>query len=285
MDLDRLSVERILEVMSQQDARAVQAVAAVRPAIVRAVEIVVEAFQRGGALWYVGAGTSGRLGVLDAAECPPTFSTNPKMVQAIMAGDAIVKAVEGAEDDEQAGISAIDSRGIEPPDVVMGIATGGTTPYVIGALNRAIEKGVRSVFFTCVEPFEGEPKVDVVIRPLTGPEALTGSTRLKAGTATKLVLNMITTAAMVRLGKAYENLMVDLRATNSKLWDRGARIISTITNLPRPAALELLNRADGQVKLALVMHLRNVDKAAGQALLATAGGHLRAATELKHAEH
>jgi N-acetylmuramic acid 6-phosphate etherase len=162
----------------------------------------------------------------------------------------------------------------------MGIATGGTTPYVHGALRRAIEIGAKTIFFSCVQPVPDEPKADVVIRPLTGPEVITGSTRLKAGTATKLVLNMITTLAMVQLGKVYENLMVDLRATNLKLWDRGARIIATLTNVPKPEAMELLKAADGHVKLAVVMHRRKVGKDEARLLLEQASGSLRRALTL-----
>ena len=181
--------------------------------------LVVAAMRRGGRLIYVGAGTSGRLGVLDAAECPPTFRTDPELVQGIIAGGqaAMFQAQEGAEDSAGGGAAAIDERAVGEADVVVGIAAGGTTPFVHGALRRAAERGAGTVFLSCVQPVENEPAVDVVIRPITGPEVVTGSTRLKAGTATKLVLNTISTLAMVQMGKVYENLMVDLRATNQKL--------------------------------------------------------------------
>jgi N-acetylmuramic acid 6-phosphate etherase len=174
----------------------------------------------------------------------------------------------------------VDALNVNSKDVVMGIATGGTTPYVHGALNRAKQLGAKTIFFSCVEAFPGEPQVDLVIRPLTGPEVLTGSTRLKAGTATKLVLNQITTISMVQLGKCYENLMVDLRATNQKLWDRGARIIRMLTGLERDEAMELLKRADGHVKAAIVMHKRNVTNVEATDLLRRAEGRLRAAIEI-----
>jgi N-acetylmuramic acid 6-phosphate etherase len=230
-------------------------------------------------LIYFGAGTSGRLGVLDASECPPTFRTDPEMVQGMIAGgkEAMFRAKEGAEDSPEQGGKDVDELKIGPRDVVMGIATGGTTPYVHGAIERAKQLGARTIFFSCVQAFPGEPQADVVIRPLTGPEVLTGSTRLKAGTATKLILNQITTISMVQLGKCYENLMVDLRATNQKLWDRGARIIGMLTGLEREPAMELLKRSDGHVKAAIVMHKLNVSLDDAREKLKAADGHLRRA--------
>lgn len=279
MRLDSMSVSEAVAVMNRQDAIAAAAVAAVQPAVVRAVGLVTDAFRSGGRLFYIGAGTSGRLGVLDASECPPTFRSDPEMVQGIIAGGeaAMFRAQEGAEDRAEDGAAAMDARKVGPRDVVCGIAAGGTTPYVHGALRRARELGAKTIFLTCVEGIANEPEVDVVIRPLTGPEVLTGSTRLKAGTATKLVLNQITTVAMVQLGKCYQNLMVDLRATNQKLWDRGARIIATITGLPKAEALELLRLAEGHVKVAVVMHTRKVSLAEARRLLEASGGRLREA--------
>src|SRR2546430_11834848 len=261
MNLDALSTADAVSVMVEQDKRAVEAVEKVRDDVVKAIDLVVEALRRNGRLFYVGAGTSGRLGVLDASECPPTFRADPEMVQGLIAGgeSAMFRAKEGAEDSPEQGAADIDAKNVAANDVVMGIATGGTTPYVHGALKRAIERGAKTIFFSCVATFAGETKTDVTIRPLTGPEVLTGSTRLKAGTATKLVLNQITTIAMVRIGKCYENLMVDLRASNTKLWDRGTRIISMLTDLPRDQAMELLKRAEGHVKVAIVMHKAGVD--------------------------
>lgn len=279
MALDAMPVAEAVALMNRQDAAAVEAVGRVGPEIARAVALVVGAFRKGGRLIYFGAGTSGRLGVLDASECPPTFRADPDMVQGVIAGgpDALFRSKEGAEDQPEGGAAAVDEKAMGPADVAMGIAAGGTTPFVHGALRRARERGSATVFFTCVQETPNEPPVDVVIRPLVGPEVLTGSTRLKAGTATKLVLNTITTLAMVQLGKVYENLMVDLRASNSKLWDRGARIVGTLTGLDRQRAMELLKAADGHVKLAVVMHKRGVRADEGRRLLEAAGGRLREA--------
>jgi N-acetylmuramic acid 6-phosphate etherase len=281
MTLDAMTTEQALAVMNEQDARAVDAVKAVRADVAKAIDLVVAAFENGGRLIYVGAGTSGRLGVLDASECPPTFRADPEMVQGVIAGgeSAMFRAKEGAEDSPEEGGKEMDARNVGANDVVMGIATGGTTPFVHGALKRALERGAKTIFFSCVAAFPGETKTDVTIRPLTGPEVLTGSTRMKAGTATKLVLNQITTLAMVRLGKCYENLMVDLRATNIKLWDRGARIIATLTGLDRESAMDLLKRAEGHVKVAVVMHKRKVDAGEARRLLEASHGRLRHAID------
>jgi N-acetylmuramic acid 6-phosphate etherase len=277
MSLDAMAIADAVRLMHEQDLVAVAAVGAEGPAIGRAVEIVSEKLAAGGRLLYFGAGTSGRLGVLDATECPPTFRTDPRMIQGTIAGGegAMFRSVEGAEDDAAAGATAVDEKQSKAVDVVFGIAAGGTTPFVHGALRRGRELGCATVFLTCVRQTAHEPEVDVVIRPLTGPEVLTGSTRLKAGTATKLVLNAVTTLVMVRLGKVYENLMVDLRASNSKLWDRGARIVATLTGLEREGAMRLLREADGQVKRAVVMQRRGVDARGADALLAHHGGNLR----------
>jgi N-acetylmuramic acid 6-phosphate etherase len=277
MGLDAMSVEDAVALMNAQDAKAVAAVEAERQSVARAVHLVVGCLRGGGRLIYFGAGTSGRLGVLDASECPPTFRVEPEVVQGVIAGGeaAMFRAQEGAEDKPEDGAAAVDAKGVSATDAVMGIAAGGTTPFVHGALNRAVQRGAKTIFLTCVQAVEGEPTVDVVIRPLTGPEVVTGSTRLKAGTATKLVLNTISTLAMMQLGKVYENLMVDLRATNQKLWDRGARIIATVTGLPRDASMDLLKRAGGHVKLAIVMQKRAVDAPAAQKLLDRGGERLR----------
>jgi len=284
MGLDEMSIDEAIVLMNFQDRQACEAVASQRQNLARAVEIVSERLRQGGRLIYVGAGTSGRLGVLDAAECPPTFRSDPQMVQGIIAGGeaAMFRSQEGAEDRAEDGAAAIDGKEAGPRDVVVGIAAGGTTPFVHGALRRAVESGAATIFLTCVQPTDAEPKVDLVIRPLVGPEILTGSTRLKAGTATKLVLNTITTLAMVQLGKVYQNLMVDLRATNQKLWDRGARIVATLTGLTREPALDLLKRADGHVKTAIVMHELQVDRAVAAELLEKAGGKLRDALKTGH---
>jgi N-acetylmuramic acid 6-phosphate etherase len=203
------------------------------------------------------------------------------MVQGIIAGgeSAMFRAKEGAEDSAEDGARTVDEKLIGKNDVVMGIATGGTTPFVHGALRRAAERGAKTIFFSCVQPVPNEPPVDVIIRPLTGPEVVTGSTRLKAGTATKIVLNAITTISMVQLNKVYENLMVDMRATNSKLWDRGARMIAMITALPKAQAMELLKKADGHVKVAIVMHEKGVSAAEARMLLDKHEGKLRSAID------
>jgi N-acetylmuramic acid 6-phosphate etherase len=277
MNLDAMPIPQAIALMNQQDRIATEAVEKEQANVAAAIELIVAAFLRNGRLIYFGAGSSGRLGVLDASECPPTFRSDPQMVQGVIAGgnDAMFRAAEGAEDSPQRGAADVDALNINANDVVMGIAAGGTTPFVHGALQRAAERGAKTIFLTCVQKFPGEPNVDVIIRPLVGPEVLSGSTRLKAGTATKLVLNQITTISMVQLGKCYENLMVDLRATNEKLWDRGARIISTLTDLDRNATMELLKSSDGNVKAAIVMHKRRLTLAQATELLQQSGGRLR----------
>jgi N-acetylmuramic acid 6-phosphate etherase len=279
LNLDTMSLENAIALMNHQDSLATAAVAAEHANIAKAITLVVTAFQNTGRLIYFGAGTSGRLGVLDASECPPTFGTDPQIVQGVIAGGqaAMFAAQEGAEDDALAGAGAVDAKSVGPNDVVMGIAAGGTTPFVHGALRRAIELNTKTIFLSCVQPVPDEPPVDVVIRPLTGPEILTGSTRLKAGTATKLVLNQITTLAMVQLGKCCENLMVDLRASNDKLKDRAARIVSLLTDADPKLALDLLQQADGHVKIAVVMHHHQVDAIAAAEILRHHHGRLRPA--------
>lgn len=275
--IDRASIAEAFDLMNAEDATVAAAIAAARSEICRATELVVAAFESGGRLIYVGAGTSGRLGVLDAAECPPTFLSDPAMVQGFIAGgwDALRRSIEGAEDHPADGAALIDDLNIGPHDVVMGITTGGTTPYVHGALERARERGAKTIFFACVARDHVPDQADVSIRVLVGPEVITGSTRLKAGTATKMVLNMITTISMVRIGKVYQNLMVDVNTrANRKLVDRGTRIIQTITGLERPAAAALLQQAGGRVKVALVMHALRLTPEQAWQLLQQNGGHL-----------
>ena len=281
MHIDVCSSLEIVDLINAQDRTVPDAVDRERENIAQAVDLVVEAFGRGGRLIYVGAGTSGRLGVLDASECPPTFGVPAALVRGIIAGGpkALTTAVEGAEDSNQAGAEAMDEAGLAPSDVLVGIATSGTTPYVHGALRRAKEIGAGTVFITCNPDVQTQVEPDVQIRPLVGPEAITGSTRLKAGTATKLVLNTLTTAAMIRTGRVYENLMVDLRATNSKLRDRAQRIVMTVTGVDRAQAQALLERADGRVKTAIVMQALGVDATAAQQRLDTCGGFVRRAIE------
>ncbi len=277
MRLDRMSIAEVFALMNSEDATVTGAVAAAKDEICRAIELVVAAFQSSGRLIYVGAGTSGRLGVLDAAECPPTFLSDPAMVQGVIAGgwEALRRAVEGAEDDPEHAAAAIDDLQVGEKDVVLGISTGGSTPYVQGALGRARERGAKTVFFACVTQEQFTAEADVCIRVLVGPEVVTGSTRLKAGTATKMVLNMITTISMVRIGKTYENLMVDVNTrANRKLVERGTRMIQTLTGLGRQDARDLLERSGGHVKTAVVMHRRGVVRAEAERLLARHEGHL-----------
>ncbi|MBA2244447.1 MAG: N-acetylmuramic acid 6-phosphate etherase [Gemmatimonadetes bacterium] len=255
-EIDRLSARAIVEVINAEDQKVAPAVYREREEIACAIEFAEEAFRRGGRLIYVGAGTSGRLGVLDATEMPPTYGTDPEMVQGVIAGgaEALVRAVEGAEDHPEGGAAAMDEKEVGPNDFVLGIATSGTTPFVHGALLRAKERGAKTGFLLCTHPApEHYESYDVVIAPLVGPEVVTGSTRMKAGTATKLVLNTITTGAMIRLGKVFGNLMVDLRVTNQKLKDRGERILMETLGLERSEAAKLLAQAGGNVKLAIVM--------------------------------
>ena len=278
-DIDVASAIELVDLIAGEDAGVPAAVSAERESIARAVDLVEDAFRRAGRLLYVGAGTSGRLGVLDAAECPPTFGTPPEMVVGIIAGGAraLIKAVEGAEDDVNAGIAAMDDHRVRAEDVVIGIAASGTTPYVRAALGRAQALGARTGLVACAEPPALLRKTcDVCVVVLVGPEVVTGSTRMKAGTATKLVLNTITTGAMIRLGKTYGNLMVDLRASNAKLEDRSHRIVMETTGLAREAAAEVLERADGRVKTAIVMARRGVGREEAEALLAAHAGRLRA---------
>jgi len=265
-----LSTEEAFDLINGEDATVAGVVAAAKNDICRAIGLVVDAFRSGGRLIYAGAGTSGRLGVLDAAECPPTFLSDPRMVQGVIAGgaEALTRSVEGAEDRPDDGATAMDSRNVDERDVVFGIATGGTTPFVHGALERARQRGARTVFLACVTVEEVQDRADVSIRVITGPEILTGSTRLKAGTATKMILNMVTTIAMSRIGKVHGNLMVDVNTrANAKLVDRGIRILQTVTGLPRADAAELLERSAGRVKTALVMHFRKTDRVKSEQML------------------
>ncbi len=284
MRIDRMSIPEAVDLMNSEDAGVAQAVAAAKEDICKAIELVVAAFEAGGRLIYVGAGTSGRLGVLDASECPPTFLSDPRMVQGVIAGgwDALRRSIEGAEDYPEDGAAKMDEMEIGPKDVVIGITTGGTTPYVHGAIQRAKQRGARTVFFGCVVHEHVPDEANVSIRVLVGPEIITGSTRMKAGTATKMVLNMITTISMVRIGKVYENLMVDVNTrANTKLVDRGARIIMTVTGLERPEAAELLKNAGGHVKTALVMHAQGVERAEAERLLSRHRGHVAKILEAK----
>lgn len=280
-NIDELSTRQIVDLINTEDALVPAAVAREREHIAAAVDMVVERIRRGGRLFYVGAGTSGRLGVLDASECPPTFGVSPLLVQGIIAGGrrALVHSAEGAEDCAGDGAKAIDKKRITPADVVVGLAACGMTPYVHGALNRARQIGAGTVFVTCAPEAVKHIPAEIIINPVVGPEVITGSTRMKAGTATKLVLNTLTTAAMIKLGKVYGNLMVDLRATNEKLRDRSLRIVIEMTGLSRARAKNLLARADGKVKAAIVMHFRKVNLPAALRILDESRQSLRKALE------
>ena len=276
--LDQATPLEIVDLLAAEDASVPVAVAGARLQIARTIELVEAAFRSGGRLLYVGAGTSGRLGVLDAAECPPTFGTPPEMVVGLIAGGfrALVRSVEGAEDDLNTGIQEMDAQRVSANDVVLGIAASGTTPYVRAALGRAQARGARTIFLSCSQP----PALlrdtcDVCIIVPVGPEAVTGSTRMKAGTATKLVLNTITSGARIRLGKVYGNLMVDLQAWNKKLVDRGERIVMEITGIDQERARTAIRDAEGSVKIAIVMVRRGVQRDEAARLLAEHEGRLR----------
>ncbi len=277
-NIDTASALELVDLIGAEDAGVPGAVAAARLDIARAMELIEAAFRAGGRLIYVGAGTSGRLGILDAAECPPTFGTPPGLVRGVIAGGypALLEAVEGAEDDPAQGSGQMDALEVGKSDVVVGIAASGTTPFVRGALARAQALSARTVFLTCSDPPQDLlDRCDVTIFLRTGPEVVTGSTRMKAGTATKLALNTLTTGAMVRLGKTYGNLMVDLKATNKKLIDRGERIVMEVAHVDRAAARRALDGAGGKVRTAIVMAAKGCSLREAEALLARYDNHLR----------
>ncbi|MBI5434887.1 MAG: N-acetylmuramic acid 6-phosphate etherase [Planctomycetes bacterium] len=277
-ELDRLSTLDALDLIQREDVCVHRALHEAREAIARAIDVIADRLARGGRLFYVGAGTSGRLATLDAAECPPTFQSAPEQVQAILAGgpEALTRSVEGAEDDAGAAATELAARKLDARDVVFGIAAGGTTPFVHGALDFARERGAATIFLACVDAEHVPDRADVSIRVLVGPEVLTGSTRLKAGTATKLVLNAVSTLVMTRLGKVYENLMVDVNTrANVKLVDRGVRIVAEVTGLEYERAKELLAAADGEAKTAIAMHRLGCDAPTARKRVAAARGRLR----------
>jgi N-acetylmuramic acid 6-phosphate etherase len=280
--IDTASIPEILRVINTEDHRVPIAVRREIPHIARAVEHVVEAFRSGGRLFYVGAGTSGRLGVVDASECPPTFGTDPEMVQGLIAGgrEAVFRSQEGAEDVPEDGARALEDAGVTSDDVVCGIASSGRTPYVVGAVEHARDTiGCPTLFVTTVPRDEFAVDVDVAMCPAVGPEVIMGSTRMKSGTAQKLVLNMITTAAMVRLGKVYENMMVDLRRTSEKLVERGIRTLMMVTGIPYDDAEAVLDETDGHVKTAIVVVLADVGVEVARRRLEEANGFVRPAIE------
>jgi len=277
-DIDLATPREIVDLLHAEDRFVLDAVATQRDAIARAIELAEHAFRAGGRLFYVGAGTSGRLGVLDASECPPTFGTDPEMVQGIIAGGAaaLTQSQEGAEDVATDGADAMTAHQVGPRDFVLGIAASGTTPYVRGALERAAELGAHVGILACSPPAQSViDLVDVAILPITGAEPVTGSTRMKAGTATKLVLNAISTGAMIRIGKTFGNLMIDLRAMSAKLVDRGERIVMEVTGTERTEARRLIDRAGGSVRTAIVMQQRGFSRDEAERALREVGGVVR----------
>lgn len=277
--LDSMSTTDLLRLMNDEDRGVADAVRACLGPIEQAVDRVAESLRTGGRLIYAGAGTSGRLGLLDAVECPPTFSTDPEQVVALLAGGAtaFIRAAEGAEDDPAHGAADIDELDVEPRDTVVGLAASGRTPYVVGALARAHELGASTVSVACNPGSRIGQEAEVVIEMTTGPEVLTGSTRLKAGTAQKMVCNMISTAAMVRIGKTYGNLMVDLRPSNAKLIDRSHRIVADAADVDLPTATAALRASGGRSKVAIVMLLTGVDAESAAALLDRSDGRVTGA--------
>ena len=286
-NIDRCSTLEMVELVNRQDALVAGAVAAQKAEIAQAVDLISGCLARGGRLIYLGAGTSGRLGVLDASECLPTFGVDPEMVQGHIAGGdiALRHPVEGCEDDEEAGIRLVDQLEVGPDDAVVGITASGRTPYVLAGLRRARERGGVPIGL-CTNPHSRLEEVcQVTIAPLVGPEAISGSTRMKYGTAQKMVLNMLSTCAMVKLGKVYGNLMVDLRASNHKLVDRAQRLIIHATGVDRDRAKALLEEAGGHVKLAILLEKSGLEAAKAKALLDRHGGHLAQAIENAREEH
>jgi N-acetylmuramic acid 6-phosphate etherase len=273
--IDELPTLDMLRLINDEDAKAAAAVAAVLPDIAKAVDEIARRIEDGGSLFYIGAGTSGRLGVLDASECPPTFSVPPTLVQGLIAGgdSALRNSSERSEDSAEQGAADLAAAGFTGQDALVGIAASGRTPYVLGALQHANPLGALTIALTCVPDSAMAALTDIAITPLTGPEALTGSTRMKAGTATKLVLNMLSTGVMIKTGAVYGNLMVNLQPTNAKLVDRAERIIMAATGIDQPTAADLLKKS-GAVKTAIVMQKLSIDRPTAEAKLKTAGGTL-----------
>ncbi|MEB3176369.1 MAG: N-acetylmuramic acid 6-phosphate etherase [Synechococcus sp.] len=277
--LDQLSTDRLVALFAEEDLRPQQAVAAAAPLLAAAIDAISARLRQGGRLFYLGAGTSGRLGVLDAAECPPTFCSDPALVQGVLAGGApaLLRSSEGLEDSSEGGRNDLIARDFRAADALVGIAAGGTTPYVHGGLAYALELGAEAIAMACVPADQAPMPCNIDIRLLTGPELLTGSTRLKAGTATKMALNIISTGVMVRLGKVFGNRMVDVSVSNSKLEDRALRILRDLAGVSRQQGAQLLAASQGSVKLALLMAAADQSAAAAAKLLDHCGGSLRQA--------
>ncbi|HZG54909.1 N-acetylmuramic acid 6-phosphate etherase [Paenibacillus sp.] len=277
--IDECDTREMLTLMNNEDQLVPVSVGKEIESIAAAVDRLYEALKDGGRMFYVGAGTSGRLGVLDASECPPTFGTDPELVQGYIAGGdvALRTAVEGCEDDAEAGERLIDEKGVTARDVVVGITASGSTPFVLGAIRRAKSIGAGTIGITTNQNSRIEEACDICIAPNVGPEVVAGSTRLKSGTAQKLVLNMLTTGVMIKLGKVYNNLMVDLKASNAKLYDRSIRIVRTVTGVPEQQAVEALKQANMQVKTAIMMIETGTDASQAEELLRRHQGRLKAA--------
>ena len=297
MDLSRLTTERrnpasahidscttleMVTIMQQEDSKIASAIEKILPEIARAIDATSQRLENGGRLFYLGAGTSGRLGILDASECPPTYGTDPELVQGLIAGGipAIFRAQEGAEDNPGLAVHDLKEHGFSAKDVLVGIAASGRTPYVIGGLKYARELGALTIALACSEHAEIAALADIALTPVTGPEVVTGSTRMKAGTAQKLVLNMLSTGTMIKLGKVYGNLMVDVKASNKKLEERAIRIVMEGSGCERTEAEKALKGADGHAKLAILMVVAGVSAIEGKALLERTSGHLAAAIRL-----
>ena len=279
MDLDTLDTLQLLQRINQADQQVPQVIAGILPQVAQAVDAIVAAFRSGGRLIYIGAGTSGRLGILDAAECPPTFSTPPEQVQALIAGGpaAILQAVEGAEDDAAQGVADVKAIALSAKDVLVGIAASGRTPYVVAAMQYGRELGATTIGISCNPATAVLTAADIPLCAAVGPEVLTGSTRMKSGTAQKLLLNMLSTASMVRSGKVYQNLMVDLHASNQKLLVRAARIVAEATGCSHQQAKHMLSESDYNAKLAILRILTGLAKPEASALLEQQAGFLRQA--------
>jgi N-acetylmuramic acid 6-phosphate etherase len=280
-NLDRLSTLELVDLFNREDINTLNAIAGAREELADAIDLIADSLRQGGRLFYIGAGTSGRLGVLDAAECPPTFCTPPELVQGLLAGGvgALVKSSEGLEDIASDGAQAMVDNQIGQYDVVVGITAGGTTPYVHGAIESANQRGAKTVFIACVPANQVTSSADIEIRLPVGAEILSGSTRLKSGTVTKMALNILSTGTMVKLGKVYGNRMVDVAVTNTKLLDRALQMIEDLTQLERDAASTLLEASGRSVKVALLMHWTKVDRSQAELVLAHNHGQLRPSIE------
>ena len=278
-EIDDKSTIEVLQIINREDQRVPKVIEGEIPYIAQAVDLLVDIFKKGGRLFYIGAGTSGRLGVLDAAECPPTFGTDPRMIQGIIAGGekALTRAQEGYEDKPELGARDLLDRGVTEKDVVCGVAASYRTPYVLGAIRKAREIGAKTIYVTCNPRSQIKIAVDVAICPVVGPEVVMGSTRMKAGTATKLVLNMLTTASMIRMGKVYGNMMIDLMMTSRKLEERSKRVVMMITGVSYEEAVRVLKEARGHVKTALVMILAGINADQARKRLKDSNGFVRKA--------